>query len=64
MKKKCIILNIILIILIIITTLYYIYQKIKYKYIKELFTDKKYKLFTDFLKSQRLVYNENNTIYK
>ena len=59
MKKKCIILNIILIILIIITTLYYIYQKIKYKYIKELFTDKKYKLFTDFLKSQRLVYNEN-----
>lgn len=59
MKKKCIILNIILIILIIITILYYIYQKIKYKYIKELFTDKKYKLFTDFLKSQRLVYNEN-----
>lgn len=58
MRKKCIIaLNIILIFFIIITILYNIYLKIKY--IKELFTDNSFKLFTDFLKSQRLVYNEN-----
>lgn len=58
MRKKCIIaLNIILIFFIIMTILYNIYLKIKY--IKELFTDNSFKLFTDFLKSQRLGYNEN-----
>lgn len=58
MKKYCIItLNIILIFLIIMIILYNIYLKIKY--IKELFTDNSFKLFTDFLKSQRLGYNEN-----
>lgn len=58
MKKYCIItLNIILIFLIIMIILYNIYLKIKY--IKELFTDNSFKLFTEFLKSQRLGYNEN-----
>lgn len=58
MRKKCIIaLNIILIFFIIMTILYNIYLKIKY--IKELFTDNSFKFFTDFLKSQRLGYNEN-----
>lgn len=60
MKKNCIIrLNIILFFIIIIIILYYIYLKIKKRYIKELFINEKYKLFTDFLKSQRLGYNEN-----
>ena len=58
-KKSIIIFNTILIILIIITILYYTYFKIKNRYIKELFTDNSFKLFTDFLKSQRLGYNEN-----
>ena len=44
MKKKfIIILNLILIILNVITILYYINLKIKKRYIKELFIDKKYK---------------------
>jgi hypothetical protein len=55
--KKIIIINIILIILIIITILYSIYIKIKNRYIKELFTDEK--SFINFMKSQRLGYNEN-----
>ena len=60
MKKKfIIILNLILIILNVITILYYINLKIKKRYIKELFIDKKYKLFSDFVKSQRLGYNKN-----
>lgn len=63
-KKSIIIFNIILIILIIITILYSIYIKIKNRYIKELFTDNSSKLFTDFLKSQRLGYNENRIKYK
>lgn len=58
MRKKCIIaLNIILIFFIIMTILYNIYLKIKY--IKELSVNNSFKLFTDFLKSQRLGYNEN-----
>ena len=61
MKKKfIIILNLILIILNIIIILYYINLKIKKRYIiKELFIDKKYKLFSDFIKSERLGYNKN-----
>ncbi len=58
-KKLITIFNIILIILIIITILYYIYLKIKKRYIKELFTNEKYKLFTDYMRFQRLGYNEN-----
>jgi len=37
--KYIIIVNLVLILLIIITLLYYIYVKIKNRYIKELFTD-------------------------
>ena len=37
--KYIIIVNLVLILLIIITLLYYIYMKIKNRYIKELFTD-------------------------
>ena len=60
MKKKfIIILNLILIILNVIIILYYINLKIKKRYIKELFIDKKYKLFSDFIKSERLGYNKN-----